>query len=309
MLSVRFGLSIVLTSLILFIGSAIADESVPDLRDLFEGSTPTLFSMTGSQRTILARNNPSAKVPDAPRSGFLGLGITEKEPKKKSPKKAFFLSALLPGLGEFYAGSKKGFIFMAIEAAAMYTYFKFNSEGKDIETKFRDFANAHWIYSDYEQWLVDRFDAVDPLLMQGITHEDSMAVISANEEISRDSQGNPIKNQQYYEMIGKYDQFVYAWDDVIEDPRGYPAYNDSALSIKRDNYESLRNDSNKKLKTRDNGLKVMLLNRAISAIDAARFAWKRNQSLEAAQNMVRMKVAIRKEGNHETMMLLFTKRF
>jgi hypothetical protein len=42
--------------------------------------------------------------------------------KPKSTRKAFFLSLLLPGLGETYVGSKRSIIFFGVEALAWWMY-------------------------------------------------------------------------------------------------------------------------------------------------------------------------------------------
>ena len=52
------------------------------------------------------------------------------ELQPKNPKKAFFLSLLLPGLGETYVGSKRGILFFAVEAFSWWYYVSNTNEGK-----------------------------------------------------------------------------------------------------------------------------------------------------------------------------------
>ena len=53
--------------------------------------------------------------------------------KGKSSKRAFLLSALVPGLGEWYAGSKKrGLAFLGAEAALMGMWVAWKGKGNDI---------------------------------------------------------------------------------------------------------------------------------------------------------------------------------
>ena len=318
MFSRLFGYFVFIVLFVCLTISAYADEKAVSVRDLLieMDSSPTFTSMAGNHNSQVAYNNTTVEKPALHKSGFLGLGILEDTPKKKSPKIAFFLSAVLPGLGEFYAGSKKGFIFMPLEFASWYLYSTLNKDGKDLETEFRTFADAHWRFSSadieeftYQKWYLDIFATIDPLLLDPLytTHDDSLDYINAHHDFEFDANGNVIKNQQYYEMIGKYDQFVFGWNDVYSET--YPEGNESAESTGRDDYENMRNDSNKKLKNRDNALKFMLINRIVSAIDAARFAWKSNQSIEAAEKMVRMKMVARREDEHEILMLVFTKKF
>ena len=73
--------------------------------------------------------------------------------------------------------------------------------------KAREFADQHWIESKYVEWYQtweNWYDfpdyALDPL-------ENHLTHILPN-----------TKNDDYYEVIGLYDQFVYGWDDVHGDP-------------------------------------------------------------------------------------------
>ena len=55
-----------------------------------------------------------------------------------------------------------------------------------------------------------------------------------------------VDTQQYYEVIGKYDQFVYGWDDTKD--LTLDTNNDQVQSTLRLDYEDQRNESNKLLK-------------------------------------------------------------
>lgn len=73
--------------------------------------------------------------------------------------------------------------------------------------KAREFADQHWIESKYiewyqtwEGWYDYPYYALDPL-ENVLTHTLP-----------------DTKSDDYYEMIGVYDQFVYGWDDVHGDP-------------------------------------------------------------------------------------------
>ncbi|MFQ5454209.1 MAG: hypothetical protein ACE5D6_08490, partial [Candidatus Zixiibacteriota bacterium] len=51
----------------------------------------------------------------------------------KSPAKAFFLSLAVPGLGQYYYGSKiKPVLFLGAEISSWMFYFKWHNEGNDI---------------------------------------------------------------------------------------------------------------------------------------------------------------------------------
>ena len=73
--------------------------------------------------------------------------------KGKSSKRAFLLSALVPGLGEWYAGSKKrGLIFFGAEAALVGMWVAWTGKGNDLEEEFRAVADEHWDPLNYLAW-------------------------------------------------------------------------------------------------------------------------------------------------------------
>ncbi len=65
--------------------------------------------------------------------------------KKKNPKAAFVMSAVIPGAGQIYAKSYiKAAAFLAVEVAAWTYYAQNNSEGRRIEAEFQAYADTHW---------------------------------------------------------------------------------------------------------------------------------------------------------------------
>ena len=65
--------------------------------------------------------------------------------KGKSSKRSFLLSALVPGLGQWYAGSKKrGLAFLGAEAALVGMWVAWKGKGNDLEEEFRAVADEHW---------------------------------------------------------------------------------------------------------------------------------------------------------------------
>jgi len=166
----------------------------------------------------------------------------------KSYKKAILLSALIPGAGEIYNGSNiKGIIFMGIEVLSWSVYFSSNSKGEDIKREFHLYSDTNWSADKYSHYLdVYRQQyGYDP---PNLTHT-----------LPRDTETNEIiKTQQYYEMTGKYDQFVCGWDDCDE-------WNGD--SEHRLLYEDKRYQHNKYLKRAINATSIILLNRVISLVD------------------------------------------
>ncbi|MEE8403926.1 MAG: hypothetical protein V3S17_00890, partial [candidate division Zixibacteria bacterium] len=118
----------------------------------------------------------------------------------KSPSKAFLLSLALPGLGQYYYGSRiKPVAFLGVEAFAWLMRSKWNSEGTDLTAEFEQFNRDHWSQMRYEEYL---------FIVYGVMDDDSVNQQEASHHLP------DTRTQQYYEMTGKYDQFSWGWDDA-----------------------------------------------------------------------------------------------
>ena len=196
--------------------------------------------------------------------------------KLKSPKKALFLSALVPGAGQAYGGSYlKAAGFFTLEVAGWAMYAVYTNKGNDIEDEFHAFADKHWIESDYWNWIAQKSD-VDRNDMDALReweHKNFSHGLHVN------------KDQQYYEMIGKYDQFNYGWDDsdigLLDDTWNKQ---NPQRSKKRLYYEDKRDDSNRAFKVATTGTTIVMLNHIISAIEAA---WGTSQQNKRVQTSLR----------------------
>jgi hypothetical protein len=184
----------------------------------------------------------------------------------KSPKKAFLFSLLLPGSGQLYSKSSiwKPIAFLGIEAGAWAGYLKFKADGNDLTDDYQAYANQYWIEGDtvggtpdpqtYRGWLLENYETVDDTGLTDLTH----ALPSS-------------KTQQYYEMIGKYDQFRAGWVDYWDDTERWN-------TPRRLEYMTMRGDANDKLHLSDNMLIVVMVNHLLSAVDAAMAAHRFNDS-------------------------------
>ncbi len=233
-------------------------------------------------------------------------------PPVKSPKKALFLSAILPGAGEFYAGApKRAALFFGVEAVAWGLYLSWTGKGNDIEDEFRAMADSLWNPQDYLAW----FDS--PQSKYSETHhelpcKDHVDIYKTTGEF-RGCADSEV--QQYYELIGKYDQFVAGWKDT-RDRSGNPVQPtdidsvENFISEHRLDYEDRRNDSNRFLKRASNIAGLILINHAISAIDAARVG-ARAQGADRArlERRSRFLVALQPGSRGRVPMLLAYKPF
>jgi len=96
------------------------------------------------------------------------------------------------------------------------------------------------------------------------------------------------EKQQYYELLGKYNQFVAGWDDLVDVGTGNKVeWTDfdsveTVQSALRLDYEDQRHDSNKYLDRASTVAGLLLVNHVISAIDAARTARARSNGVSEA---------------------------
>lgn len=223
-----------------------------------------LFSKSSAD-SVVKQQNPSiqqeiAKLEYQPYQQVAnqeqGVGEDIYQYKEKSTKRAFIYSLLLPGAGEYYAESKtKTAVFLGMEVAFWFGYFYYHNKAQDKENEFKDYANKYWDDSLYIQFLSDSC---------GTTSDRDPCVHAGGTTTYWTEHLPDTKNQQYYEMIGKYDQFEAGWDN----------------SAQRENYMDMRYDSNKLFDKAKYATMAALANHLLSAFDAAWTAKKYNQKAD-----------------------------
>ena len=184
--------------------------------------------------------------------------------------KALIFSAALPGAGQLYAGSYlKALGFIAVEAAGWYLYSDFSGEGNRIEDEFEAYANQNW--SEDQYW-----NAIASLAGLSVDNREALR----EWEHANFSHGLHLeKDQQYYEMIGKYiGQFGFGWDDIFLGPTGpfrgddpaTPYFDNQGQAAARSlSYMDMRYDSNQLLERSSIATQIALLNHVASALDAS----------------------------------------
>ncbi len=204
---------------------------------------------------------------------------------EKSPGLAFLMSAVVPGAGELYTGKwGRAIGFIGMEALFWGMHFSKKNQGQDIEEEYKEYADEHWNLEEWASTYSDWNTGSNSPSSHGIhviikTYENGEYVWDGNEsdifEIKtgsdfadlRDSiavmEGDaiiePIKNRDYYENIGKYNQFSYGWEDFETD---------STVSDIRDHYLTRREDSNNALKMASQFGTAVIINHVVSAIHA-----------------------------------------
>jgi hypothetical protein len=193
----------------------------------------------------------------------------------KSPKKAFFLSLLIPGLGQLYNGSHmaKTAGVVALEVGAWVSYFKFHADGEDKTRLFESFADAHWFEGDTTGYdpVTETYPNLDPQTYRGWLLDNEGSVDDTSNIFTHTLPGT--RTQQYYEMIGKYDQFRGGWDDYWapgHDPSDFITYN-------RLHYENMRKSANDDLDFATKMIYVSMFVHLASAVDAAISANRNNK--------------------------------
>lgn len=183
----------------------------------------------------------------------------------RSVAKAVLFSAAIPGAGQIYNGSiLKSILFLALEAGALTGHFINQNRGNELEDEFEDFADLYW--SEQEYW-------------ESLAQESGLNVndLDALREYERQNFSHFLpqqKNQQYYENIGKYDQFNAGWDDS-ENIRARD-------SVHREQYTLMRKDANDHFKRATNFAAAALFNHVLSALEAGWSAKRHNKQIMKA---------------------------
>jgi hypothetical protein len=225
-------------------------------------------------------------IPDRPLPGG-SVGIYDFE--QKSVGKAFAYSLLIPGMGQFYTGSKvKGVIFMGVEVLGWVAWANYRSSGSNRTTEYEAFADAHWFDQPYWDSLQSH---------RGIDKwQDDQASFAHHLPWKINENGDTVAdhNHEYYENVGKYDQFVWGWDDLqqFETPINSASPELSFQSGRRLEYVTMREDANKDYdKARVAGI-VLIANHVVAALEAAFSAKSFNKRAQQASKFdVRIKVA------------------
>ncbi len=236
-----------------------------------------------------------------------------------NPGKAILLSALIPGAGEFYIAQNsynptvqylKSAAFFAIEVGFWYGAISYAMRGEDAEDQFEKFADDYWnedVYLEYEyHWAQTQIGTDEESIYddeggisawQSEIWDDKIGYLPANftHELPED------KDQQYYEMIGKYlQQFGIAWDGSYDEynPDNPGIFFDIYISESRwDNYKNthanryadMRYNSNHLLDVSAAYFMLIMVNHVGSALDAGFTVRLRNKKIATAEMGINMK--------------------
>ena len=192
------------------------------------------------------------------------------------------MSLVLPGAGEVALGYKRGYFMAAADIFAWTQVAKYHGDGGDLRDEYIAYADAH--YSD-ELLVAGYYPGGAPIDSgyrdgQGELYFPAVGPISSVDEL-----GNlPLyvtkeaDFREYYENLGKWDQFIFGWDDYIrpDDYPGYTATGDRSVDLQqpwvsahREEYRLMRDDSNQAYKKRDRWLYANIGLRLFSVFQVA----------------------------------------
>lgn len=215
--------------------------------------------------------------------------------QKKSGLLAGVLSAAVPGAGEIYTGNYlKAALFIAVEAAAIYFAVDNNQKGDDQTDVYQAFALGNWDPAKYARNSIENFnldyDDYEGLFLDAartqinydrwdLMHKMEGDVASMDNGKYYSHELAPFMDQQYFEMIGKYQQFNNGWNDFIFDPSTGFGYKTELTKNFKD-YSKMRGEANDYYNKSSTFVTVIVINHVLSAVDAALSAKWYNEKLK-----------------------------
>lgn len=255
------------------------------LHELRYGSTQELDAYVSGVEagTVSQYNSSSGALADDLSDGY---GNVFAENNSLSPIKAGILSLILPGAGQFYAKSHPAKIggFVAAEAFFWLKYKNYQSDADDQIIEFEHYADSLWSEAAYWRYVDEVYGASNDSNLDDFTHHLPGTT-----------------TQQYYEMIGKYNQFSYGWADP--DTITYALRDDHRYGIKsypserRLTYNDMRARTNDLFASRDRMLAFAVVNHFVSAIDAVLAASRYNRKENPNPDRLSFSPAVRPGEN------------
>lgn len=194
---------------------------------------------------------------------------------EKSPAKALAFSAIVPGVGQFYSHAMwEGALFLGLEAAFWGGRFYYKDKGEELEDEYIEFADSKWDLAKwFEACMTHDYNMLENSHHIYVAYNGQQYMVSDSLPsdlpnyigLAQSGDLQPIKNRDFYENIGKYDQFSGGWEDFEE----YNHDPDTLIVTPlRDKYLTKRYDSNQALKTASKFFTAVMFNHLISAFHA-----------------------------------------
>jgi len=262
------------------------------------GSYPALF-----QPVVQGLSSFSAVQQDVSLAQDSLSDIDVTSPYYRYPGKAMMMSLAVPGAGQLYVGRPlRSVAFLGVEIIALLAWNSYSRRGDDMTRDFRDFADDYW---DFNRWLnnaqyyqsdpwgsgegriyigtdgshhleffVDDMDDDGRPEFFGNTKDDSKRLDQLLADPDTSDHVNVKMSSEYYENIGKYNQFFSGWDDADPDTSKDGVRIEErtsgliALTPHRSKYLNMRADANRLKSAAGYAISALMFNHVISAIDA-----------------------------------------
>jgi len=236
--------------------------------------------------------------------------------EKKSLAKAMLLSSLFPGAGQFYANKRSitTYIFPLIEIGLIAGYVINYNDGLDKEAAYEDYADEN--YEREHQAEVQReIINIDP---NDIYSEDHFRLDGI--DLNEDGVTYTIWNnntQHFYEDIGKYDKYIFGWDDWNNNNMPDTLNVNLQGWINQTNIESdlraeyivMRQNAEESYDKAEMYSFGIIANHILAAIDAVRLTKKYNRGYLSNTSKLEIKLAPVFVNNNFSPALMVTKRF
>ena len=222
-------------------------------------------------------------------------------PKRYSPMTAGLLSAVVPGAGQFYTQSYwQSITTFSVEVAMWVLYAVYNKKGDRQTNNFQTYADQNWSVVRYVNWIqlelpgydvsgiiisndpnLPPWQRVDWTKLNAL--EDKIGAAATSGKYYGFTHDLPLRpQQQYYELIGKYPQFVGGWDDAWNG--SIPLYTDDnvraeQVSANFSSYSAMRGQANTYYAVASTATYVLIANHVLSAMEAAWNAAHKNHEM------------------------------
>lgn len=200
-------------------------------------------------------------------------------------------SLVMPGSGEAMLGYKRGYVMMAADIFAWTQVVKYGNDGDDLKQEFFDYADEHWsLYKVVGAYSGESNEGYtyDPNVMendQGTPLGQAYLDITTINDVGDIGDlslyvSKEADEWEYYENLGKWDQFVFGWDDFTNpydsvasggyDPVGtLDDLRQPFTSEHRETYRIMRGKSDDAYAKQDNWLLVNIGLRVFSVVQTA----------------------------------------
>lgn len=244
-----------------------------------------------------------------------GSTLPEFDEKRKVPIVGFMMSMVVPGAGQRYGGASwmRSGIFSAIDLIGLAAWANFTKDAEDIRIRYERFADESWFldtwiwnthFSRPAEWnnypdlniagshsiYLRLYGEARAEFGKYVNSEILGDIITAFPGIGEDPEVTAqyvsvVRDRDFYENIGKYDQFVGGWIDARLDWYAVEKQVESTtetiiMTPRKNSYIKERDKNNLFLNYSKYTVSAILFNHVISGLDAIYVANRYNSRLE-----------------------------